>query len=246
MTSARRTRVTAGSKAQSKRRGSVKATPLGLMILALLSERPMHPYEMQRLMTARGDDRVVRVQRGSLYPAVDRLEAAGLVEAETTEREGRRPERTVYRVTDEGRATGVAWITEMMARVKDEYPEFAAALSFVAMLDSRATEAALSRRKAQLGGQIEEYQATCEYLTGKLPRLFMVELEYALAMRRAERAFVDGLLADIRDGFVWDAERVRQWYLETVEHGELPDAATGFRPDAIERDESGEGPTMPG
>src|SRR6478752_4395948 len=236
MTSARRTRVTAGSKAQSKRRGSVKATPLGLMILALLSERPMHPYEMQRLMTARGDDRVVRVQRGSLYPAVDRLEAAGLVEAETTEREGRRPERTVYRVTDEGRATGVAWITEMMARVKDEYPEFAAALSFVAMLDSRATEAALSRRKAQLGGQIEEYQATCEYLNGKLPRLFMIELEYALAMRRAERTFVDGLLADIRDGFVWDADQVQQWYLETVERGELPESATGHRPDTDDRD----------
>ena len=248
MTSARRTRVREAKSALPKRRGSVKATPLGLMILALLSERPMHPYEMQRLMTARGDDRVVRVQRGSLYPAVERLETAGLVETEITERSGRRPERTVYRITDEGRVTGVAWITEMMARVKDEYPEFAAAMSFVAMLDSRATEAALSRRKAQLGGQIEEYQATLEYLTGKLPRLFMVELEYALAMRRAEREFVDGLLADIRDGLVWDAERVRQWYLETVEHGELPSAATGYRPDSIEREESGDGrgPTMPG
>src|SRR6478609_4678449 len=167
MTSARRTRMGADKRPPTKRAGSVKATPLGLMILALLSERPMHPYEMQRLMTARGDDRVVRVQRGSLYPAVDRLETAGLVSAETTEREGRRPERTVYRITDEGRATGVAWITEMVARVKDEYPEFGAALSFVAMLDSRATEAAMSRRKAQLGGQIEEYQATLEYLAGK-------------------------------------------------------------------------------
>src|SRR6478735_8009853 len=64
------------------RRDAVRPSPLGLMILALLSERPMHPYEMQRLMVARGDDRVVRVQRGSLYPAVERLERAGLVEAD--------------------------------------------------------------------------------------------------------------------------------------------------------------------
>src|SRR4051794_20993432 len=78
------------------RHDAVKPSPLGLMILALLSERPMHPYEMQRLMVARGDDRVVRVQRGSLYPAVERLEQAGLVEADTVERSGKRPERTVY------------------------------------------------------------------------------------------------------------------------------------------------------
>jgi DNA-binding PadR family transcriptional regulator len=217
------------------------------MILALLSERPMHPYEMQRLMVARGDDRVVRVQRGSLYPAVERLERAGLVEADTVERSGKRPERTVYRITDEGRRTGLAWITEMMSRVKEEFPEFGAAMSFVAMLDSKETEAALSRRRAQLSGQVEEHQSTLEYLTGRLPRLFMVELEYVLAMRRAERDFIDGLLGDIRDGFVWDAAQVRRWYLETVDNGELPGSEPhAAEPNSVDPNEPEEGSTMPG
>ena len=66
-----------------------------LMVLVLLAEAPMHPYEMQRLMQWRGKDQVVRVQRGSLYPAVERLMRAGLIEPLETEREGRRPERTV-------------------------------------------------------------------------------------------------------------------------------------------------------
>jgi len=227
------------------RHDAVKPSPLGLMILALLSERPMHPYEMQRLMVARGDDRVVRVQRGSLYPAVERLERAGLVEADTVERSGKRPERTVYRITDEGRRTGVAWITEMMSRVKDEFPEFGSAMSFVAMLDSKETAAALSRRRAQLSGQVEEYQSTVEYLTGRLPRLFMVELEYVLAMRRAERDFVDRFLDDIRNGFAWDAEQVHRWYLETVNQGDLPASAIG-QPDSEDDGERGEAPTVPG
>jgi len=72
------------------------------MVLVLLAEAPMHPYEMQRIMQWRGKDQVVRVQRGSLYPAVERLVKAGLVEPSEVEREGRRPERTVYRLTEEG------------------------------------------------------------------------------------------------------------------------------------------------
>ena len=48
----------------------------------------MHPYEMQRLMQWRGKDQVVRVQRGSLYPAVERLANAGLIEPLETARDG--------------------------------------------------------------------------------------------------------------------------------------------------------------
>ena len=81
-----------------------------LMVLVLLAEAPMHPYEMQRLMQWRGKDDVVRVQRGSLYPAVERLMRAGLIEPLETERAGRRPERTVYQLTEEGRDTALSLI----------------------------------------------------------------------------------------------------------------------------------------
>ena len=57
----------------------MRPSPLMLMVLVLLAEAPMHPYEMQRLMQWRGKDQVVRVQRGSLYPAVERLANAGLI-----------------------------------------------------------------------------------------------------------------------------------------------------------------------
>src|SRR6187551_4114033 len=87
------------------RRRAVRPSPLMLMVLVLLAEAPMHPYEMQRLMQWRGKDDVVRVQRGSLYPAVERLMRAGLIEPLETERAGRRPERTVYQLTEEGRDT---------------------------------------------------------------------------------------------------------------------------------------------
>src|SRR5437868_2840544 len=39
-------------------------TPLAITVLALLNERPMHPYEMHQLLLARRVDRVVKVRPG--------------------------------------------------------------------------------------------------------------------------------------------------------------------------------------
>ena len=47
-----------------------RLSPLALSTLALLTERPMHPYEMYQLMLQRREDRVVKVSAGSLYRAV--------------------------------------------------------------------------------------------------------------------------------------------------------------------------------
>ena len=128
----------------------MRPSPLMLMVLALLAEAPMHPYEMQRLMHWRGKTQVVRVQRGSLYPAVERLVKAGLVELAETEREGRRPERTVYRITDEGRETAETWLMDMLGTVRNEYPEFPAALSFLALISSEIALAQLTSRELAL------------------------------------------------------------------------------------------------
>ena len=79
-------------------------TPLGISALALLAERPMHPYEMYQLLMERSEDRVVKVRPGSLYHTVDRLAGQGYVRATGTGRAGNRPERTTYEITATGRS----------------------------------------------------------------------------------------------------------------------------------------------
>ena len=82
---------------------SAKLTPLGVMVLALLREGDMHPYEMMRLMRHRRDDRLVPIQNGTFYHTVGRLERAGLLAEVGVDRDGNRPERTTYTLTDSGR-----------------------------------------------------------------------------------------------------------------------------------------------
>ena len=64
----------------------------------------MHPYQLHQTLVERGDTRIVRVNPGAVYHGVERLERDGLVEVVGTDRTGKRPERTTYRITDAGRA----------------------------------------------------------------------------------------------------------------------------------------------
>jgi len=201
-------------RAPASRPATPKPTPLTLMVLVLLAEAPMHPYEMQRIMQWRGKDQVVRVQRGSLYPAVERLVKAGLVEPSEVEREGRRPERTVYRLTEDGRETAASWLADMLRTVRNEFPEFPAALSFLPVLSTGEVRANLNFRVLALGKQLAALRSEAVDLVErfKLPRLFALEDEYKLAMVEAELAWVRSLLDDIDSGtLTWDAEQIRAW-----------------------------------
>src|SRR5262245_37108578 len=95
-----------------------------LTVLCLLRLRPMHPYEMRRLIREWHKDDFLDLKRGSLYHAVDRLRKAGLIDPVETRREGKRPERTVYRLTEAGAREGTAWLRAMLARPAKETSQF--------------------------------------------------------------------------------------------------------------------------
>src|SRR5438094_9982748 len=97
-----------------------------LTVLCLLRTRPMHPYEMQRLIREWHKDEFLDLKRGSLYHAIDRLRRTGLIEAVETRREGRRPERTVYRLTEQGEQAVQDRLRQMLATpARETNPFFA-------------------------------------------------------------------------------------------------------------------------
>jgi len=76
--------------------------PLALAVLALLFERPMHPYEMGATLKELHKEESIKLRYGSLYTVIDALIARRLIEAGETSRAGNRPERTVYTLTEAG------------------------------------------------------------------------------------------------------------------------------------------------
>ena len=107
---------------------------LALAVLSYLTEGPKHPYELGRSLREHGDDRSIKFNHGSLYMVVRQLTKAGFIVEQETTREGQRPERTVYALTDAGRNELREWLRELVEEPQHEYPQFVAALSLIAAL----------------------------------------------------------------------------------------------------------------
>jgi DNA-binding PadR family transcriptional regulator len=180
---------------------STKPSPLGLAVLALLVEAPMHPYRMQQLIKARGKDEVINVRlRNSLYQTIERLQRDGLVTSEEVERQDGKPDRTVYAVTPAGRQAAVEWLGAMLADVGNEFPGFPAALSFLGLITPAATATLLEGRRAILAEREIALLRAFTRHSGTLPRVFLLENEYQIAVVRAERQWLVAVLADLRSG----------------------------------------------
>lgn len=173
---------------------------LALAVLSYLTMRPMHPYELSRTLRDNGDARSIKFNHGSLYMVVQQLAKAGYIAEQGTSREGQRPERTVYALTDAGRDELRDWLRELVAEPAREYPRFVAALSLIVALPPDEVVTLLRQRLDRLAEQRTEIVTMVdEALATGLPRLFLVEEDYRLALLDAEAAFVTRFVGQITD-----------------------------------------------
>jgi DNA-binding PadR family transcriptional regulator len=197
------------------------SNPLALAVLALLFERPMHPYEMAATLKHRHKQDSIKLRYGSLYSVIDLLVARGLIQAKETSRDGRRPERTVYGLTTPGYDVLRDWMRDLLRDPVKEYPQFEAGLCLLPVLPPDEAVTLLRDRALRLAGtaaQIETQLAEilaqdvsavagatelpADLAGQKFPPLFVVESEFRLALVKAELAFVNGLVRRIvEDGW---------------------------------------------
>ncbi|MCS5733818.1 PadR family transcriptional regulator [Herbiconiux daphne] len=188
---------------------AARRSPLALVVLTLLAERPMHPYGMLQTMKQRQKTSIVNInQRNSLYQVIDRLVRDGLAAVDTTERAENRPERTLYRITDEGRAAAEQWVEQLLASAKPEYPSFPVALSLAMIVSpSRVVEALKARLTALADQRAETRASLADADAMTLPRLFVLDDEYRDAMLDAEMAWMSALVTRLQSGeLTWSEE----------------------------------------
>jgi DNA-binding PadR family transcriptional regulator len=187
------------------------SNPLALAVLALLNERPMHPYEISTTLRERHKEESIKLNYGSLYTVVDTLVRAGYITAIGTVRQGRRPERTTYEITEAGRVELHDWLSELVSTPVKEYAQFEAALSLLAVLPPGDALRLLTERRARLTLQVSAARSLQAAAAREgLPRLFHLEGEYVNRLREAELRYVEELIECIRqrtlDGLeLWEA-----------------------------------------
>lgn len=187
-----------------------------LLALALLAQLapglPMHPYQLANVLRRTGKDTDMKIKWGSLYTVVQNLEKHGFIQAVGSDREGRRPERTSYAITEAGREEMCDWIRELISKPEPELSRFEAALSVVGVVGPDETQALLRRRLAALESGIEADRAMLAEAGKTVARLFLIEAEYLLAMHEAEAAWVRSLLAELAEGTLPGMAQWREYY----------------------------------
>jgi len=196
-----------------------RSNPLALAVLALCFERPMHPYEMAATLKHRHKHESIKLRYGTLYTVIELLTSRGFIRAKETSRDGKRPERTVYALTPEGRHTLRNWMHDLVATPAREFLQFDAALSLLPVLPPDEAVLLLRERSTRLTENIAELQALVSELSGKtlgemadpnqelpapllgqkFPALFIVEADYKVALLKAELAFVNDLVRRVTE-----------------------------------------------
>lgn len=183
-----------------------RLTPLGLMVLALLHEDDMHPYEMIRLMRQRHDDRIVTLTNGTVYHTVARLERCGLLAELGVDRDGNRPERTTYTLTDAGREAVPEWVRRELPRL-GRPTEFRVALAEVHTLDRDEAVALLRERVAIVAASCSQHtDGHAAAIAKGVPDQYLLEVERENVLLDAEATWLRALAARVADPeYPWGA-----------------------------------------
>lgn len=190
---------------------------MALAILSTLLFRDMHPYEIANALRGWGKDADFAIKWGSFYTVVGNLAKHGMLEEVATGRAGRRPERTVYRITPAGRAELLDWTRELLSVAERETPRFRAGLSVLAALAPDEVTTLLQQRLTEVERSIADGTAALAQHAA-VPRLFLLENEYDLAMLRAEADWMRSLIGELADGTLPGLDQWRQAH----ETGEVP------------------------
>jgi len=170
-------------------------TPLGVMVLALLREGDMHPYEMMRLLRLRREDRMVRLTNGTFYHTVARLEREGLIAEVGIDRDGNRPERTTYTLTEKGPEALQEWVRAHLGRT-DGMQNFRVALAEAHNLPRAEAVALLTMRRDGIAAEQAAMAAGLQHARDRgVAEQFLIELDRYTTMLGADLAWTDALLA---------------------------------------------------
>lgn len=174
---------------------------LALAVLSLLTERPMHPYEISSVMQTRQLSTVIKLNSSSLYSVMEALQREELIVPVETQREGRYPERTIYATTEAGRAELSDWLRSLLRKPVTEYTQFAAGLAFLGYLPPAEVTTLLEEHAHYVQEEISSIRAIIEKADHLgVDRLFLIEDRYSLALLEARLTFVQQLIQEISDG----------------------------------------------
>jgi len=131
-----------------------------LVALGILSkEGPLHGHAIRRRAEKVSVERWGGVSVGALHRELHRLEQDGLVAVERWEKDGKRPQRTVYRITPEGERELAILRESALRDVRSQPDPVGVGLLFGGRPDPRETAELLRLREQRIRAELEQLRS---------------------------------------------------------------------------------------
>jgi DNA-binding PadR family transcriptional regulator len=166
-----------------------------LFVLATLARRgPMHGHQIRRTAQVERTELWTDIKPGSLYGALHRMAAEGLITPIKTEQEGRLPARTIYEITDAGREELEIHRDKALRGTKLPSDPVDLALNFIEGLTEDQVRAILTDRRRSYAAQVIEWQHLQERVGQFLTDLDRMGFRHQILRLEAEIAWHDEFL----------------------------------------------------
>ncbi|MEK3884177.1 PadR family transcriptional regulator [Paenibacillus sp. PL2-23] len=176
-----------------------------LLVLGLLMEMERHPYDIRQTIKERNWHLTFKLQDGSLYYAVDQLRDHGYIEAAEVipVRGDNRPDKTVYRITEEGKREFLELLHKQMEQTAFPQHPFFAAMPFLMHSDREVVKACLWGQYEACLSRIELLRDVALKKEGLLPRGSVKLIEGMIRLSQAEREWLEDVMAEAESGMLF-------------------------------------------
>jgi DNA-binding PadR family transcriptional regulator len=172
-----------------------------LVILGILQQRPLHGYEIKQIITQHMDD-WTSIAFGSIYFALNKLSDERLIEKVAVEKSGNRPSRSVYQITDAGKAEFTTLLRQLWAEPERHYYSFDIALFFISALPADCVRRYLAERIAHLEGSLEflgRHKKEHRHIK-EVPKIAFAIMDHSIAHLKAEVKWLRDIARKIEAG----------------------------------------------
>jgi DNA-binding PadR family transcriptional regulator len=181
------------------------------VILGLLMEGEKHPYEIQQLIKQREMQRYIKFQKGSLYYSVNQLEKDKFVEVVSVVRETNRPDKTIYRITEMGKAEFYRLFAKQFSTYDTFYNPLYAAFAFIKYLDNNELIDILKKRISRTEAMLQKTQLIYEKLEHQIPRFGLHIFMGSIEQIKTEIIGLNEILKDAVDGVLTEYGSIRPY-----------------------------------
>jgi DNA-binding PadR family transcriptional regulator len=203
-------------------------TKIDLLLLGLLLDRPMHGYELYQQIQAEGIDSWFNVSMAGVYYSLGKLRDQSLV-VESRQRGGRSARKSIYRLTEEGRALFFAAMEEQAVSQEQVYLDYDVVIYLLNKLPLKQATSLLEQHQAFLAEQAHDVRLalTEEQDYGRSP-LKLAVLDHKRRYLEMEQNWLADVIQDIQgqdgDGYAPSGEQRGLMILSgDLRHHHLPD-----------------------